>query len=156
VKKRANSLFKKTANEYAIKAAISKISLHWDVKAFMGTLFRWLGRGTGAIIFVISILLWLGEGGVNPAQSTFLENLQTLVFFVTLAGLLISWRKDLIGGSLTLAAMAIYCFLELLISNHFPSGAIYPAYFFSGLCSFLSGFIRRKKKPSTPSADSAF
>lgn len=116
----------------------------------MALLLRWLGRGTGILLFISSILLWLGEGGVNPAQSTFLENIQTLLFFLALAGLLLSWWKERIGGSLTVASLAGFCFLELLISNQPPRGILYTAFFFSGLCSFLSGFIRRKKKKTLP------
>lgn len=59
---------------------------------------------------------------MNPQVLTAQELVLMLFFFTTWLGLLIAWRRELVGGAMTVGGMLSFYFFHLIAAGHLPRG----------------------------------
>jgi len=108
----------------------------------MGTL-RWAARISALLLVIILLLNVIGEGGPNPFHSGLRANLQFLAFLVIAPlGLLIGWRRELLGAAMTLVAMLGFYALEYTATGRLPGWAF--SLFFVPPVLYLADYILRR------------
>jgi hypothetical protein len=74
---------------------------------------RWTARVLGVAFVGIVLLFFVGEG-FNPLRLTAQEAIMMALFWTALAGLLVGWRREGLGGALTVGSLAVFAVLEWL------------------------------------------
>jgi hypothetical protein len=74
---------------------------------------RWIARIAGIALVGIVLLFFIGEG-FNPLRLTPHEALMMALFWTALVGLLVGWRREGLGGALTVGSLLVFGFLEWL------------------------------------------
>ncbi len=72
----------------------------------------WTARFTSLLSVVVLLLFFIGES-FNPAKLTAKE--WTLFFFFpigVMVGLLVGWKKELIGGLISVLSLVLFCLIE--------------------------------------------
>ncbi|MDP4199325.1 MAG: hypothetical protein Q8922_10675 [Bacteroidota bacterium] len=82
------------------------------------TVIRWTARIAGLLIVLVVLTLAIGEGLPNPTAMTFPEAIMSVFLLFMLAGILIAWKRELLGGAMLLAGYLGYRAHELL--NRLP------------------------------------
>jgi hypothetical protein len=95
---------------------------------------RWLARLTGASLVAVFLIFAMGEG-VRPLLLSRSEILMFFALFVALAGMVIAWRHEGLGGAMSVAGMIAFYLLNLAVTRHWPNGFFFPLMFVPGLLS---------------------
>ena len=104
---------------------------------------------SGMMLFlVISIMIgdMLIEGIPEEFPFTTLEVLLFLFLFTSLAGLTIAWRREVLGGILTILGMVLFTLTSSLESGYFRFNPVFTAITLAGVLFLVSAY--RKKKSS--------
>ncbi len=103
-------------------------------------------RWTARIWSICSILLLLGfvvGEGINPR--TWGEVLGLLFFPLGIsAGMILAWRKEGLGGSITVASLVIFYIIHLATAGSLPKGAAWLVFAAPGFLFLFSGLQSRK------------
>ncbi|MBS3751274.1 MAG: hypothetical protein KGY39_07200 [Anaerolineales bacterium] len=87
---------------------------------------RWAGRISAGLAAGLILFIFIGEGiaeGFAPfLQMTSWETLMMVAFAVMWLGLVLSWKWELTGALLTIAAAVAFYLLDYLFSGTFPRG----------------------------------
>jgi hypothetical protein len=81
------------------------------------SIIRWLARIIGTFLFLGLMAFVIGEGLPNPAKLSLPELIGFLAMFLIVAGLLLGWKWERLGGLLNIIGVAAFLTLELII-NH--------------------------------------
>ena len=92
----------------------------------MALALRWAGRALGltGFAFVAWFLvaqLLTGEGP-NPFRMTPTELALTATFFTAVAGMVVGWRWEVVGGVMIVAGMFLFLLVELAARGSLPGG----------------------------------
>ena len=110
---------------------------------------RWLARITGLILAGLVLLFVVGEGPPNPVRQPFSVQLEFLAMFLMLAGFLLGWRWEAVGGIVAVAGFAIFFATEMVVNGRPPGRAI-PLFAIPGLLFFASyGMAALVRRPTT-------
>ncbi len=113
-----------------------------EKSARLTRLVRWTAR----IWSICSILLLLGfvvGEGINPKTSG--EGIGLLFFpFGISVGMVLAWRKEGLGGSITVACLAIFYVIHLATVGSFPKGAAWLMFAAPGFLFLFSAFESRR------------
>jgi uncharacterized membrane protein len=74
------------------------------------TIVRWVARVLSALFIILCLILFAGEGVFREPQSPPLTTsaiLQLTIMGISLVGLALAWKWEVIGGSIALAAYVI-------------------------------------------------
>jgi uncharacterized membrane protein YhdT len=84
--------------------------------SMMITLMRWLARLVGALMVVLFVVFFVGEslGGDAPGHLTLGEWLEMAALLIMLAGALLAWRWEAVGGALSLGGGLAFNVVESL------------------------------------------
>ena len=98
------------------------------------SVLRWTARILSILSISIVLLFMIGEG---IHLSSF--NLQSLLMFLFFPiglylGMLVAWKREGLGGIITIASLAGFYLVHRLTSPYFPKG---PAYLILALPGFL-------------------
>jgi len=89
-------------------------------------IIRWIARISAAIAAGLILLLFVGEviaDGIGPlSRLSPREALMMVAFFAVWLGLILGWRWELLGGSLTVMGLIAFYLLDFLFSGTFPRG----------------------------------
>ncbi len=107
-------------------------------------LARWMARGFTVVLMVLVIALVIGEGMPNLLNRPGFEVLQLFAFAVVLAGLLIGFRWELLGGVAVLSGLVVFYLINLAAVGKVPGG-LFPWFFIAGLLFLVSGLSSRKR-----------
>jgi hypothetical protein len=110
-------------------------------------LLRWMARFLSVISVVLILTFFVGEG-FNPANIAAKEWLGLLFFPVgVVAGLVIAWRREVLGGAITVGSLlAFYLLYGLLLSGRFPGGWAFVVFAFPGFLFLSYGLLARDAK----------
>jgi len=92
----------------------ARIQFNWSLIGL-----EWIARAASVASITLLVMIFLGES-FHPSQITF-EEWVGLIFFPTgvIAGMIIAWRKEAIGGFLTVASLlGFYLVYGFLLRNH--------------------------------------
>jgi len=92
----------------------AKIQMPWSLVGL-----EWFARVASVSSIALLLMIFLGEG-LNPTQITW-EEWAGLMFFPigVVAGMIIAWRKEALGGSVTVISLAaFYVVWGYLLRNH--------------------------------------
>jgi hypothetical protein len=111
-------------------------------------IIRWVARISAAIAAGLILLLFVGEviaDGIGPLlRLSPREALMMVAFFAVWLGLILGWRWELLGGSLTVMGLIAFYLLDFLFSGTFPRGP-YFLLFASPSVLFLYAGWREKR-----------
>ncbi len=107
---------------------------------------KWTARILSILLFAFFLVFAVGEG-VHPTNLTTREMMMFLSLFISFAGMIFGWRRELSGGTLTIAGYI--CFVA--IEGRFPLPGWFNPYFaaiaFIGLLFILAGWLQSRIKP---------
>jgi hypothetical protein len=109
---------------------------------------RWMGRLFAAALLGLVAVIFLGEGGFNPLKLTAVEGLQMTLFLTACLGLVVAWRRPVLGGTISTGGMLLFLAVEAAGREGFPKGVFFYLMLLPGLLLLLSGFVT--KRGSTP------
>ncbi len=106
--------------------------------------FRWAARILGALLVGLALLLAVGEG-VHPGDFDLRSGAMMLAFLTGLAGMLVLWRWELLGGGVVLAGMAVFYAIDYASSRDLPGGWVFPLCFAPGLLAWAAWAVGRNR-----------
>lgn len=126
------------------------MNLHPFAPPLAATLARWTARLLGTLLALMMIAIMIGER-YNPFTMEPGDALQTLLVPVGgVAGVLLAWRWERLGGGLALGCVATWLAIQTARGGGFPRGGFAYALLLPGLLFLLSALLRRPR--STPTA----
>src|SRR5690349_2981296 len=86
---------------------------------------RWLARLLAVFILGLVLLFLVGEG-FNPLRLSPTEAVQMTFHFTTYAGMVIAFRREILGGAIATAGMVLFFATEYLLTGSLPHGWVFP------------------------------
>jgi len=118
---------------------LSAKPLHLEVS------LRWIARLLAAFFVGLVALFFVGEGGINPFKLSVTETVLIIGFFTTCIGMIVAWRRELIGGAMATTGILLFCGTESVVAGRFPKGLIIPLMVLPGLLFLVSGVLRKHR-----------
>jgi hypothetical protein len=98
------------------------------------------------------LLFFLGMVSEPPAL-TLAEFIGVLLFPVgVVAGMVVAWWREVIGGAITAGSLALFYVLDLLVTGTFPGGPFFILFAAPGLLFLLVWWLARPSA-SRPAMD---
>lgn len=108
---------------------------------------RWTARIWSLASILFLLFIFIGESISNPILPQGTEWIMMLFFPVgVLAGLLISWRNERIGGLLTIASLIAFYIVEWAATGNLAGGPWFALVAFPGLLFTIIGFIAPEQR----------
>jgi hypothetical protein len=88
-------------------------------------IIRWIARGWTIASIGFVLLIFIGEILFPHAEGSFrLRDVILFVFFPigTFAGMILTWRRELLGGALTVGSMGGFYLALRIMDGRFPPG----------------------------------
>jgi hypothetical protein len=112
------------------------------------TALRWIARLLSLFSVGFLALHTLSEG-FNPSHLAARDLLLFVCFpFGVILGTLLGWRRETLGGALTLLALAAFYGVHYAGSGHFPRGPFFALFASPGLLFLLAGLTATRKAAS--------
>ena len=112
----------------------------------------WSARITGLMLVGMVLLFIVGEGPPNPLNAPPSVQVEFLGMGLMLAGFLLGWRWEALGGILAVTGFAAFVVTELVVNGRPPGGAILffviPGILF--LASYGVGVVVRRSSTHSP------
>lgn len=109
------------------------------------SLMRWLAR-LGSLVSVVLLLLFLIGEPPSPGQLTFAEWMGLFFFpFGVMVGMLLGWRRETLGGAVTLLSLLGFYMVMYSERGQFPGGLWFALFALPGLI-FLACGLRSKRQ----------
>ncbi len=105
---------------------------------------RWLVRLVAGGLVALVVVIFVGEGGVNPLALTPVEAAMLLCMAGAVAGLALGWRRPLLGGALALLAMTLFFAIDWLARGSLPRGIYFQLMWAAGLGFLVDGLLQRR------------
>lgn len=115
---------------------------------------RWVARVSGLALTAMACAFLIGEGFPNIAAQPLEVVLEFVAFGMMIAGFLLGWRWEGIGGGLALVGFVLFCSVELIVNAALPGGAI-PLFAVPGILLLISHAISRDRRASGGSSQPA-
>jgi hypothetical protein len=112
------------------------------------TAVRWLARGLSIAIAATVALFLVGEGPFDPRESTRPEAVLMSLFWTAWLGLLVAWRWELLGGTMTVGGIAGFYAAEFVAAGHFPRGWAFAVIALPGALFLWCGLRARGRRLS--------
>jgi len=97
---------------------------------------RWIGRILGVLLVGLFLVFMIGQG-FNPLTLNGTEIRLASALFIALAGMLLVWRRELLGGTMVVAGMLAFYSINFATSGRLPSGSIFPLCFVPGILALV-------------------
>ncbi|HVK14905.1 MAG TPA: hypothetical protein VM597_39570 [Gemmataceae bacterium] len=110
------------------------------------TLVRWLARGLSIVVAATVVLFLFGEGPFDPAELTRPEALLMGLFWMSWLGLLVAWRWELLGGTMTVGGIAGFYVAEFMSAGQFPRGWAFAVIALPGILFLWCGLRARVRR----------
>jgi hypothetical protein len=109
---------------------------------------RWTARIVGTLLVGLVLLFALGEG-VRIQDFNAVTGSMAVVFLVALAGMVVLWRWELVGGVMVLIGMGGFYAINFMSSVDLPGGWVLPVCFLPGLLALVSWAVSEKRVATT-------
>ncbi len=106
----------------------------------------WTARLLAAGLVCLILVIYVGEGGINPLRLTPLEVTQKFFFLTACVGMVAAWRWPLIGGAIATAGIVPFFAVEFAVTGGFPRGLVFHLMLLPGPLFMLSGFRRPERQ----------
>lgn len=114
-------------------------TLHAETFNFTQIL-QWLARALSIASVFILLLFFIGEG-FNPAALRSREWVSMLFFPIgVVVGMAVAWRREDLGGAITVVSLIAFYLTQLLFSGGFPRGWGFAAFALPGFL-FLAHWL---------------
>jgi hypothetical protein len=91
-------------------------------------ILQWLARGLSIVSIFVLLLFFIGEG-FNPAALRSREWVLMIFFPLgVVAGMAIAWRREGLGGAITVVSLIAFYLTHLLFSGGLPRGWAFVAF----------------------------
>ena len=111
-------------------------------------IITWSARILSIVSVGVILMFIIGEG-FNPALIKLNEWMGLFFFpFGVSVGMILAWRKEGLGGSITIGSFLLFYAAHFITSRRFPSGWAFFVFAFPGILFLLSWY--QKKKISKP------
>lgn len=106
---------------------------------------QWLSRALSAVSVLTILLFFIGEG-FNPAALR-LSEWTLMIFFplCVIAGMVIAWWKEGLGGAMTIAGLLAFYVAHFLFSGRLPHGWAFIAFASPGFLFLAHWLLARRK-----------
>lgn len=104
---------------------------------------RWIARVLSLAVVGLVLLIFVGEG-FNPLRLTAHEAVLMVCFWTAIAGLLVAWKREGLGGTLTVGGMLLFYGFHRLTSGVFPRGWAFVVIALPGLFFLCCAAWERK------------
>ncbi len=109
---------------------------------------HWSARISGLLLVGLVVAITIGHGGSpNVFQAPPPVQIEFCGLFLGLAGFLLGWRWEGLGGIVASSGFAVFCATELIVNGKPPGGAIplfvVPAVLFLASCGIHA--VRRRR-----------
>jgi hypothetical protein len=108
-------------------------------------LVRSIARMFSFALFILVILVIVGEGLPDVRAFTRGEIVSAVLFVAMLAGLVVGWWRELAGGLLILVGFAAFMASEYVGTGDMGMGGIFMLFPFSGALFLIYWWLARKR-----------
>lgn len=105
---------------------------------------RWIARLISILLLALVVMLALGEGFPSPFTFTSIEFLLFVALLIMLAGFILAWRNEGLGGLLILVGFLMFFLTNYIGSRSFKLGIFFLLFPVSGIM-FLFCWHRCRK-----------
>jgi hypothetical protein len=98
---------------------------------------RWSARITSLMLVALVLVFMVGEGPPNPFKQPSSVQVEFLGMALMLAGFLLGWRWEAMGGIMAVVGFAAFFATELVVNGRPPGGAI-PLFVVPGVLFLVS------------------
>jgi hypothetical protein len=91
--------------------------------------------------------IFVGDGGFNPLRLRPSESVQMALFLTVGVGLLVAWRREGRGGTMTLADILLFYLNEFWLTGRFPRGWAFAILSVPAALSLIASVADRAAKP---------
>ena len=105
---------------------------------------RVLAKVTSAGLLALVGAITVGEGLPSPASLTRTEAAQFLLFGGVCAGMALGWKRERLGGAISLASLAGFYGVEIAVNGKLPGGWVFPVLALPGVLFLLAGRSGRR------------
>ena len=107
---------------------------------------RWGARVVGCLLVALVVIFMIGEGAPPLV-------LQTVLFWICLAGLLVALHWEGIGGLLALGGMTGFYIINYIFAGRLPRGPFFPLFLLVSALYLVSWVLHHvPRHPHHPSA----
>jgi hypothetical protein len=112
------------------------------------TVLRWAAQIIGALLVGVVVLFAVGEG-VRFQDFDAVTGSMAVVFLVALAGMVVLWCWELVGGVMVLVGMGAFYAINYMSSGDLPGGWVLPVCFLPGVLALGSWAVSEKRVATT-------
>lgn len=115
---------------------------------------KWAARALSVLSVGVILLFFVGEG-FDPSDVTLRQWAALLLFpIVVVAGMLIAWRHESLGGVVSVAGLAAFYLYSALLNGGTPRGLAFLVLSVPGFLFLLYGLARQLTHPHKHAAGS--
>jgi hypothetical protein len=93
-----------------------------------------------------ALVLLLGAFAISdPPPLALLLDPQLGALLLMAAGLLYTWRNNLVGGVISITGAAVFYLMNFTKAGNFPSGWVFPVCFVPGLLAVIAGLLQYRR-----------
>jgi hypothetical protein len=119
------------------------------------TVLRWSARVLSVLSVGVILLFFVGEG-FDPSEVTLRQWVALLLFPVAVvAGMFVAWRREGLGGGVSVAGLAAFYLYSLLLNGGMPRGLAFLILSAPGFLFLLYGLARQATHAHGPAGLSA-
>lgn len=107
----------------------------------VGLVLHWIACVTGTALVLLIAAFVIGD----PPPPVLLLDPQVWALLVMVAGFLVTWRNDLVGGVMGIAGAAMFYLMNFEKAGNFPGGWVFPLCFIPGVLAVISGLMQRHR-----------
>jgi uncharacterized membrane protein len=106
---------------------------------------HWTARAWAAASILLILAFFVGEG-FHPSQIRPREWLGLVFFPVGISiGMLLSWRREALGGAITVASLGVFYVIHRATAGTFPRGLAFLVFAAPGFLFLLSSYLEARR-----------
>lgn len=110
-------------------------------------ILRWVSRLLG--LFLIGLILVFAAGlRFNPLALQPTEIVMTVALLASLAGMVVLWWREGLGGAVSLAGIALFYAINFAASGRFPGDWVFPLFFLPGILALACWWHDQRNRPA--------
>ncbi|MBN1385063.1 MAG: hypothetical protein JW983_09310 [Elusimicrobia bacterium] len=110
---------------------------------------KWTARVLSILFIGFVLMFWIGEGGGNPFRLGLRVLIHHLFFPLgVMAGMIIAWKREGLGGLITVVSVIIFYILNFASCGRFPKGPWFAIISSPGLLFIFYWLLNKKSARS--------
>ena len=113
---------------------------------YISNIIRWIARVLSIVSIGILLMFFIGEK-FNLVQLNVQDRILFLFFpFGITIGMILAWRWEMLGGTITFASLLSFYTVHFIVSNKFPGGPYFLIFALPGIIFMLCGILAYERK----------